>query len=367
MSDPLGRLAPVVRLAPAKLNLSLAVTGRLPDRYHALHSVMVPLELADRLSLAPSAGREDTLHVAGPDTGPLAENLVLRAIAGTRAAVAGRWRAEGRAGGAPPALAVRLEKRIPVAAGLAGGSSDAAATIDAALECWGIELDDTSRARVALGLGSDVPFFLAGSPAVVEGRGERVTPLPVLRGDAAGVLLVTPPLAVRTPDVFTIFDAGARSATGPATAASRHLADEWRAGMDAARLLQRAGVLASANDLLAATAVVAPQALALRRALVRLLGRPVGQSGSGPTCWVLYPSLAEAFAAAARVEAAAANGLVPATNGVVAFAGDSLFVAATAITGDGSAAQAGGGAATGQPVELMPRVASTGTRGRVGE
>ena len=105
-----------------------------------------------------------------------------------RAPRASRPRARPSAGlagrpGPAPALAARLEKRIPVAAGLGGGSSDAAAAIDGALEAWGAELDrPTRRLRVAAGLGSDVPFFLAGAPALVEGRGERVTPLDGLRG-----------------------------------------------------------------------------------------------------------------------------------------------------------------------------------------
>ena len=113
------RLAPVIRLAPAKLNLTLAVLGRRPDGYHELHSVMVLLALTDRLSLARAAAGHDTLRVEGLDAGPAGDNLVLRAIAAARAAV-------GRAADPFP-LAARLEKRIPVAAGLAGGSSDAAA------------------------------------------------------------------------------------------------------------------------------------------------------------------------------------------------------------------------------------------------
>ena len=91
MSDPLRRLSPVVRLAPAKLNLTLAVVGRRDDGYHALHSVFVPLALADRLSLAPVAGDRDTLHVTGLEAGPPADNLVFRALAAARAAVGGGW------------------------------------------------------------------------------------------------------------------------------------------------------------------------------------------------------------------------------------------------------------------------------------
>ena len=116
-------MTPVVRLAPAKLNLTLAVVGRRDDGYHDLHSVMAPLALADRLSLAPDPSPAPATASAswGFDAGPAADNLVLRAIARRAAAL----RPHGRE--PPPALAVRLDKRIPVAAGLAGGSSDAAA------------------------------------------------------------------------------------------------------------------------------------------------------------------------------------------------------------------------------------------------
>jgi 4-diphosphocytidyl-2-C-methyl-D-erythritol kinase len=298
------RLTPVVRLAPAKLNLTLAVLGRRPDGFHELHSVMVPLALADRLSVARAASPGDTLRVEGLDAGPVADNLVLRAIALTRVAV-------GRGAETVP-LAARLEKRIPVAAGLAGGSSDAAAAIDAALEAWG-RLDPTGppdpevaalRAAVAARVGSDVPFFLAAGPALVEGRGERVTPLKPIRGTAPGILLVTPAIAASTAAVFAAFDAG-----GPASPpdprstrlTSEHLATELRAGLDAASLVARAGVLASANDLAAAAASVVHGLTGLRRGLTRLLGRAVGVSGSGPTLWVLYPSAAAADAAAADI------------------------------------------------------------------
>lgn len=313
------RLTPVVRVAPAKLNLTLSVRGRRPDGFHELHSVMLPLALADRLSVARAEGSRDTLAITGPDAGPVADNLVLRAIAATRAAV-------GRAADAAP-LAIRLDKRIPVAAGLAGGSSDAAAAIDAALEAWGLVApgavargpepadDDPElvalRALVAAQLGSDVPFFLAGGPALVEGRGERVTRLRPIRGPAPGVVLLTPAVPSPTPAVFEAFDAGGPAASpdpGSVARTSEHLASELRAGLDAAALVARAGVLASANDLAGAAAVVVPGLTTLRRALLRRLGRPIGLSGSGPTLWVLYPSASEAAAAADDIRAGLADG-----------------------------------------------------------
>jgi 4-diphosphocytidyl-2-C-methyl-D-erythritol kinase len=303
--------APVIRLAPAKLNLTLAVVGRRSDGFHDLHSVFVPLGLADRLSLAsfgPGAGADaDSLHVTGFDAGPVADNLVLRGIAAARAAV-------GQGPGRPstPPLAARLEKHIPVAAGLGGGSSDGAAALDGALEAWDAQgsVDAEGRSRAAAEVGSDVPYFLVGRPSLVEGRGERVTPLPGIHGHP-GVLLVTSSIAVRTPDVFAVFDGVRGSGDASVRMTSAHLAQELGNGLSATDLLARAGVLAAANDLLPAAILVAPGLVGIRRALTRLLGRPIGLSGSGPTLWTLYPSLGEAQAAAATVEGAVGDGSIP--------------------------------------------------------
>lgn len=312
--DPGRRVTPVVRLAPAKLNLTLAVVGRRPDGYHALHSVMAPLALADRLSLTPdpSPGATDTLRVVGFHAGPLADNLVLRALEATRRAI------RAHAGAAPPALAIRLDKRIPVAAGLAGGSSDAAAAIDGALEAWAAAdvLSAAERSALAAAIGSDVPFFLAGGPALVEGRGERVTPLRGLALTAAeqapGLLLVTPAIAAHTASVFAAWSDGAMGQPGVAARSSEHFAAEFGSGMSARRLLERAGVLAAANDLLPAAAAVVDGLVSFRRALTRLLNRPIGLSGSGPTLWALYPSLDDADLAAASIRSAVETGFIPA-------------------------------------------------------
>ncbi|MGH2465374.1 MAG: 4-(cytidine 5'-diphospho)-2-C-methyl-D-erythritol kinase [Candidatus Limnocylindrales bacterium] len=309
-------LGPVVRLAPAKLNLTLSIVGRRPDGFHALHSIMAPLALADRLSLAPAAGSEDTLHAAGEDVdraalGPPASNLVMRAIAAARVAVGGAR--------PTPALAARLEKRIPIAAGLAGGSSDAAAALDGALDAWGAGgdavLSHDERLRVAARLGSDVPFFLAGDLAIVEGRGERVTPLAgAIRGEPPGILLVVPRIAVATAEVFATYAASGAAINGASRLTSEHLAGELQRGLTAKSLHDRAGILASANDLVPALAQVAPSIVPFRRALARLTGRPIGVSGSGPALWILYPNLADATEAEAAVRAALDTGVLAAPN-----------------------------------------------------
>lgn len=323
-----GALHPVVRLAPAKLNLTLAVLGVRPDGFHDLHSVMVTLGLTDRLSLARAASGVDSLHVVdgeNPRTplDPKGFGSVLAGIAEARRAV-------GRGADTFP-LAVRLEKHIPVAAGLAGGSSDAAAAIDGALEAWGAELDLDDRRRVEATTGSDVPFFLVGGPALVQGRGERVEPLAGLVGDPPGVLLVTPAAASSTRAAFAALDtdpAAAPANRGSTRLSSEHLAAELGPGhspMRAAGLVSRAGALAVANDLAGAADILVPGLRPLRRALMRLLGVPIGLSGSGPTLWALYPALGGAEEAADRVRDALRLGLLDSPGS------GAPFVAATTI------------------------------------
>jgi 4-diphosphocytidyl-2-C-methyl-D-erythritol kinase len=326
----------IVRFAPAKLNLTLAVLGRRDDGFHSLHSIMVPLLLGDALtvSVSPAAAAGDMEHVAGPSdmlrisglaVSAAEDNLVLRAMAALRTALA---REHSRARADLPPLSVRLVKRIPVAAGLGGGSSDAAAAIEAALAAWQTTLAPASKAALAASLGSDVPFFLAQGAALITGRGEFVEPLPDMESEPPAVLLVTPGLPVSTAAVFRAYAAGVRPAD-PARARgiSESLAACFRAGMTTAALLQVAHELAAANDLLPAAISVAPELEVFIRKLEKLVGRPVCQSGSGPTQWVMYPTLAEARKAVRMVRLAVARGNLPTL-------GDGeLSAVATAIAG----------------------------------
>ena len=139
------------------------------------------------------------------------------------------------------------------------------------------------------------------------------------------VLLVTPAVAVSTREVFEAFAALRGTGDGSVRMSSVHLAEELRSGLSAADLVARAGVLTVANDLLPATAAVLPGIVAFRRALNRLLGRPLGLSGSGPTLWALYASEADAASAADLVRASLREGTLTAP-------GDAdPFVAATSI------------------------------------
>jgi 4-diphosphocytidyl-2-C-methyl-D-erythritol kinase len=330
--SPRAELTPVVRLAPAKLNLTLAVLGRRTDGFHDLHSVMVPLALADRLSIARAAGPDDSLHVVDGVDGRAA--LDPRGYGSVQRGIEEARRVVGRSADAFP-LAVRLEKRIPVASGLAGGSSDAAAAIDGAIEAWAADVGAEERHRAASAVGSDVPFFLADGPALVEGRGERVTPLGAFRGPAPGVVVVTPTLAISTQAAFEALDrdpAAAPQNRGSTRLTSEHLAAELGPGyppLGAPDLVRRAGVLAVANDLAAAADLLAPGLRALRRGLGRLIGLPIGLSGSGPTLWALYPSVGDAEAAAERVRTEVRTGTLDIPGGGMP------FVVATTIESGG--------------------------------
>ena len=138
---------------------------------------------------------------------------------------------------------------------------------------------------------------------------------------------MTPVVAVSTPDVFAAFDAIRTHGDGAVRMSSAHLAEELRAGLSAADLAARAGVLASANDLLPATALVVPDLVPFKRALSRLLHRPIGLSGSGPTLWALYASEHEAIEAAETVRTALREGELTAPGTA------EPFVTATAIVG----------------------------------
>ena len=173
--------------APAKLNLFLHVVGRRDDGYHLLQTVFRLIDLCDALEFAPRADGEVRLATPIPGV-PEGEDLVVRAARTLRDAV-------GTAAGAT----IRVEKRIPIGGGLGGGSSDAATALIALNELWGARLPRHELARLALGLGADVPFFLLGRNAFAEGIGEVLTPLDLA---PAWYVVLTPQVAVSTREIF---------------------------------------------------------------------------------------------------------------------------------------------------------------------
>lgn len=153
-------------LAPAKLNLSLEVIGKRDDGYHEVVTVMQTIDLADKVSV--STAQSLDLFVSGPEAGgapeAAAENLAYRAAVALREA----------AGSASLGARIELEKHIPAAAGLGGGSSDAAAVLRGLNRLWSLGFDTAALSGIAAALGSDVPFFLHGGSAIATGRGEEI-------------------------------------------------------------------------------------------------------------------------------------------------------------------------------------------------
>jgi 4-diphosphocytidyl-2-C-methyl-D-erythritol kinase len=275
---------PGLRYALAKVNLGLAVTAPRPDGYHELRSIFLRVGLSDRVQARSVSGGFDSLAIAGDPDCPVDGNLVLRAAAELRA----------RLDADLPPLAFRLQKVIPMDAGLAGGSADAAAAIDAAAEAWGVDLDPEVRHATAAGLGADVPFFasaLAG--ALVSGVGELLEPLPAVAG--LGVLLVSPRLRLGTRSVFGAFDAIAPSGRADESGTVvDNLAAALRSGIDGPALAEWAPVLRDANDLWPAAVTISPTLAEVRTTLEEQLARPVLLTGSGSTLFCLYPSSADA-------------------------------------------------------------------------
>ena len=268
---------PVEELAPAKINLDLHVTGRRADGYHELDSLTAFAAFGDHVVLHEHDRLE--LELCGPFAGALAaepDNLVLRA-ARRLAAIAG----------CPATVRITLEKRLPVAAGLGGGSADAAAVLRGLNRLWRLGMVPADLAALAAGLGADVPVCLAGRTARMQGVGEQVEPwdgLPPL-----AVLLVNPNLPLATAAVF-----GALEAIGePAGRA-------WPPPREPETFL--AWLRASANHLEAPAGRLLPQVQGVLALLAAQEGCALARmSGSGATCFGLFTTAAGRDAAAAAI------------------------------------------------------------------
>jgi 4-diphosphocytidyl-2-C-methyl-D-erythritol kinase len=271
---PANHVESYTEAAQAKINLFLHVTGKRADGYHLLDSLAVFAAIEDRLTFAPS----DTLSLTV--TGPFAtsleaepDNLVLRAA-----------RVLAAASGVPPAGALSLEKRIPVASGIGGGSADAAAALRLLCRSWRLHPDAATLDRIATGLGADVPVCMRNRPMRMRGTGEILTPAPAL--PPAGLVLLNPGVPLATASVFRARIGGYSS---PAV-----LPSHWATAPEMAASL--AGLT---NDL-------EPPAIGLVpviRDVLRAIGETPGcllarMSGSGATCFGLFPNAEDAQGAA---------------------------------------------------------------------
>ena len=173
--------------APAKLNLFLHIVGRRPDDYHDIQTIFQLVDLADRIFITPRRDRE-IRRLAGPAEIAPEQDLCLRAA-----------RRLQEASGFGRGAGIRLEKNIPIQGGLGGGSSDAATTLVALNEIWGLRLPPSVLAELGLGLGADIPFFVLGQTAWGEGIGERLTPLELPSKHYA---IVFPGVGIPTAEIF---------------------------------------------------------------------------------------------------------------------------------------------------------------------
>ncbi len=278
--------------APAKVNLGLRVLGRRPDGYHEIESLFAPLDLADeiRVAVQPDARGRVTLSL-GPRDARVPDDATNLAV---RAAAAFLDAAEIGA-----RVHIELAKRIPAAAGLGGGSSDAGTVLRELAARFPDALPGPELQRVALELGADVPFFLDPRPARVGGIGECRTPVKGI--PRLDLLLLNPGEALPTAEVYRAFDALRQEASGEPHPLPETFPSDLREAAsrgELARLLR--------NDLEIAATRLCPPIRRLRARLIELGALAVGMSGSGAT---LYGVFETAQAARAALDRAAPGAL----------------------------------------------------------
>jgi len=267
-------------LAPAKVNLYLRVTGRRPDGYHLLDSLAVFATAADRVSATRANGL--TLTLSGPEAASLEaepDNLVLRAA-----------RALAQATGVTQGAAITLQKHLPIASGIGGGSADAAATLRLLDALWETRQTQAQLRAIAAALGADVPVCVEGRAVRMRGIGEILSPAPAL--PEFGLLLANPRIALPTPSVFRARKGG----FSPEVDQPDRLDDA--AGL--AAWLRPLG-----NDLQDAAIGICP---AIAEVLAAIEAQPscllARMSGSGATCFGIFATADEAKHAAAVLPAA---------------------------------------------------------------
>lgn len=258
--------------AHAKINLALHVRARELDGYHRIETLFVFAEDGDVLSVEPS--NSIGLTISGPFADALAgeqDNLVLRAA-----------RALAMAGEISTGAALRLEKKLPVASGIGGGSADAAAALRLLHRFWGLSLDPAALERIARLLGADVPACLMSAPVRGDGRGDELRPVNRLGLDGMPLLLVNPSVALSTGAVFKGWDAIDR---GPL--------------IDADPL---AAARAGRNDLETPARAIVPEIGSVITLLEAMPGTTLSRmSGSGATCFALFESEQACAAADAEI------------------------------------------------------------------
>ena len=278
------------QFAPAKINLALHVTGRRADGYHLIESLAVFTRFGDRIAIEPS--ERDEFSVSGRYAGDVPgddSNLILKARDRLRAFC-------GPAGATPVAIA--LEKNLPVASGIGGGSSDCAAVLRGLAAMWGLDPGDAALARIGGALGADLPMCLAAKPLIARGTGEElsfISDFPTL-----GLVLVNPDVAVSTPAVFSALERRDNESLPPLPRHfDFHTVRNW---LEITR-----------NDLEAAAQTIEPSIGAAKAALEKAGAGFARMSGSGATCFGLFETGNVAKRAAASIRSRHPDWFVAAT------------------------------------------------------
>lgn len=257
LSTGAGSARRLVVSAAAKINLALEILGKRADGYHEIATVMQTVDLSDRLVLEDAA--DVALHTTSPGIPSDATNLAVRAADVVR-----------RAAGSGRGVRITLDKRIPVAAGLGGGSADAAAVVVGLNRLWRLRWPVARLEAIAAEIGMDVPFFVRGGTALATGRGEKLEPL---AAGALAVVLVHPRFAVSTAQAY-----------GWVTADAYGDGSRARAVADAVRSRRATRVAATLyNGLEAAVAARHPEIERMKAALMAAGALGAAMSGSGPT------------------------------------------------------------------------------------
>lgn len=268
-----SRLDQFSLLAPAKVNLFLHITGRRENGFHELESLFVRTSFGDQVTV--EAADRLSLHITGPFSDVLSQypcdsNLVMKAA---KCMLAYHDKKAG--------AKITLEKNLPLASGIGGGSADAAATLLALMELWQVDISSTDLHAMALELGADVPACLGNHPQIVKGIGEICQSVSL--GFNAAILLVNPCVSVSTPDVFKAYKA-AEIPFSPKL-------DEKTDIVSTIHLLEKS----TRNDLFKPACSLSPVIDEVIKVMHDLPHQKmVRMSGSGATCFALFNSLAEA-------------------------------------------------------------------------
>lgn len=275
----MSALSPIFMPAYAKINLTLDVLGKRDDGYHRLASVMQTIALHDTLRIAPNRSGTTTCHCDLNDI-KSSENLALRAAQLLHAEFA-----DAQAG-----VELEVHKVVPTQAGLGGGSSDAACVLNTLNALWRCDLAAAQLEALGAQLGSDVPFFVRGGTALIEGRGEVVTPLP--DAELLWLVLAKPAIGVPTAQVFRALQSEGYTQ-----------GDDTATVVGAIRAGQPVPFEHMTNALEPGVVRAFPEVAAARAALLEAGAPVVRMSGSGPTLFAPFRQLSEAAAVAARAQA----------------------------------------------------------------